>query len=252
MLDGIYIRGPGYDSTWKDTLVHEAAHARHYCLDGVLSREWAQRFPLERREVDNLGDASIRRSAGLVSEYAAFGYTRDEHKPTNVVMHNPHKYEFGRIKVEVSRKVKRPRTVAAKIWRELLILPGELMQNVTYVSVCPGMSHLGTFYHGSIEPSEEFSRVTEDVAETTMFLNSASALPTLYLDIVGLLHDDNNPRLRGKLEFLVQHGFLDERAASRLFDPTLLSSSSSPRSRSFSLVPHPRTAGSIWNAYRGL
>ncbi|MBI2575156.1 hypothetical protein HYV82_04705 [Candidatus Woesearchaeota archaeon] len=247
MLDGIYIRGPGYDIAWQDILVHEAAHARHYSLDRQISALWASMFSLERGS--DWADASIRRSAGLVSAYAAFDYTRDKHEPTTVVMQTPRRYDFGRLTVEVSEEVKRPRMVAGKVLREVRNLPGRLRQNVTYVGVCPGMNRYGAFYHPPKEkPSSEYGRVTEDVAETTMTLYSVSLLPDLLfdMDIIGMIHDDNNPRLRGKLEFLVQHGFLDKRAASRLLDKTLLSSSYAPRSRSFSLVPHPRTARSIW------
>ncbi len=80
----IYLRGPDSDRAWFTTLVHEAAHSRHFSLERIgsdFSFIWAETFPVLR---DAEGNVKTR-SSGMVSWYAAWDYLTDGVENVDVI-----------------------------------------------------------------------------------------------------------------------------------------------------------------------
>lgn len=224
----VYLKSSVWPGLMKHPpIMHEAAHARHYSLDGSLSRMWATRFPIERKPIRSeatWNSRSIRERYGLVEEYSAFDYNKDAPEEIARLPDSAPKLSIIRsnTRIELYGAVDSPESVIGDVVQQLNFLPANLQFSVKHLVVDPDLNMPGVFVSQD-RASEEYLRTAEDVACSTVHFNCAISDQLSLRRILKLIHRSATSAPGEKLEILADFGFIDKSNANRLLDPKFAS-----------------------------
>ena len=203
-------------SLYHPTLVHAVAHVKHFFIDPEYSNLWLSKFPIDRKIDEDWDDENVSEKNGLVDRRAAIDHTRD-----NITINFPETHpDFMEIVDGISFELYgdklNPNKAIDNILNEFKSLPWSLRGYVRHIVFYPGLNVLGAAkVYGDL--SDDFERVTEDIAYSTSGLYAASVCPEGHRDLITRLHE--NETTRARLEFLLETGFLDYKQSEKLLDP---------------------------------
>lgn len=212
----------------RPILLHELAHNWHSQIDDEFSNQWSNLIygcdlkKLKKKKVFRTCGKPIK--FGYLSDYSfrscfpeIFG-TQIQHSTRTPNSEFELKGEFEHIEgisvLYIPDEIPKIEDLLGSISYQLEQFPYHLTQGLDLIVIDSRISYGGWFQNDRKLDDTKLRLIIEDVAESTAYFFAASQFPDNYKGILSKLK--RNKRTKGRLELLIEFGFLDEEVGNKL------------------------------------